>query len=273
MPEGPEIRREADRIARVLVGATLVGAAFGLARLAPMAAGLVGLQVRAVDTHGKALLTRFSDGRTLYSHNQLYGKWYVCRSDRPPRTSRVLRVALHTPTHSALLMSASSIELLDAEQLAAFPPLARLGPDVLSTTLLAETVAERLLTAPFVRRSLAALYLDQGFIAGIGNYLRSEILHAAELGPRLRPVDLSHDEVSRLARWTLTISRRAYSTAGVTTDPAIVARLREAGKTRRDWRFAVFAREGLPCFRCDTPIERSEAGSRRLYGCPRCQRG
>ncbi len=271
MPEGPEIRREADRIARVLVGATLARAEFGLARLEPMAAGLVGLQVRAVDTHGKALLTRFSDGRTLYSHNQLYGKWYVCRKDRPPRTSRLLRVGLHTPTHSALLMSASSIELLDAGALAEFPPIARLGPDVLSAALLPQDVAERLLAAPFLRRSLASLYLDQGFIAGIGNYLRSEILHAAELCPRRRPMDLTHAEVTRLAWWTLTISRRAYATAGVTADPAVVARLREAGRTRRDWRFAVFDREGLPCFRCNTPVERSEANSRRLYLCPQCQ--
>jgi endonuclease-8 len=168
-------------------------------------------------------------------------------------------------------MSASSIELLDAGALAEFPPIARLGPDVLSAALLPQDVAERLLAAPFLRRSLASLYLDQGFIAGIGNYLRSEILHAAELCPRRRPMDLTHAEVTRLAWWTLTISRRAYATAGVTADPAVVARLREAGRTRRDWRFAVFDREGLPCFRCNTPVERSEANSRRLYLCPQCQ--
>ncbi|MCC6706705.1 MAG: hypothetical protein IT492_03995 [Gammaproteobacteria bacterium] len=42
----------------------------------------------------------------------------------------------------------------------------------------------------FRRRSVAALYLDQGFLAGIGNYLRSEILFFAGVSPQARPMDL-----------------------------------------------------------------------------------
>lgn len=271
MPEGPEVRREADRIARVLVGAVLDHVEFGLPRLAPHAAGLIGQTVSAIDTHGKALLTRFADGRTLYSHNQLYGKWYVCRRDRPPRTARSLRVGLHTATHSALLMSASSIELLDVDALAAFPPLSRLGPDILSANLTWRVIAERLTSTEFSGRALAGIYLDQAFIAGIGNYLRSEILFAAAVHPLLRPRDLGRADIGRLARATLMISRRAYETAGVTNSPAHVLRLQRAGMPRRVWRFAVFERAGDACQVCATPIERIEATGRRLYLCPGCQ--
>ncbi|MGA1370291.1 MAG: endonuclease VIII [Pseudomonadales bacterium] len=271
MPEGPEIRREADRIERVLLGRTLAHVELTLPHLLPFAEGLIGTTVTGIDTRGKALLTHFSDGRTLYSHNQLYGKWYVCRRDRPPATNRSLRVGLHTETHSALLMSASSIELLDPDSLAVFPPLARLGPDVLSPGLVWREVAARLQAPDYAGRSLGALYLDQHFIAGIGNYLRSEILFAAGLHPALKPRLLTRAETGALARATLAISQRAYATAGVTNRESWVTRLKRQGLTRRHWRFAVFDRAGEPCHACGTTIERIEVGTRRLYLCPACQ--
>ena len=85
MPEGPEIRREADRIGEALVGHRLVEVGFGLPRLRRYASMLAGCVVDAVDCRGKALLTRFDNGLTLYSHNQLYGRWYVRARDDLPR--------------------------------------------------------------------------------------------------------------------------------------------------------------------------------------------
>ena len=77
MPEGPEIRRAADRIGRVLNGRTVERVEFGLGRLETWAPRLSGTRVSAVSSHGKAMLTRFDNGWVLYSHNQLYGRWYV----------------------------------------------------------------------------------------------------------------------------------------------------------------------------------------------------
>jgi endonuclease-8 len=271
MPEGPEVRREADRIARVLLDQPLERVEFGLPRLARWADALSGRCVIAVAPHGKALLTHFDNGLSMYSHNQLYGKWYVCRRDRPPATNRSLRVGLHTATHSALLMSASHIEIMPSDALAAYPPLARLGPDVLDPELTWRAIERRLMEPAFSGSSLASLYLQQAFIAGIGNYLRSEILHEASLDPTARPRALTRAQRGALARATLAISRRAYETAGVTNAPVRVAALQRAGYRRRDYRFAVFDREGLPCYRCGTTIVRIEATSRRLYYCPGCQ--
>ncbi len=172
MPEGPEIRRVADRLGRVLAGRALAGCEFHHAALAGSSAALEGVSVLTVTARAKALLIGFDNGLTLYSHNQLYGRWYVMPRGRWPSTGRSLRVALHTASHSALLYSASDIELLDDAGLAAHPFLARLGPDVLDPGLNEDEVAARLLLPAFRRRSLAALYLDQSFLAGVGNYLR-----------------------------------------------------------------------------------------------------
>jgi endonuclease-8 len=62
--------------------------------------------------------------------------------------------------------------------------------------------------------------LDQSFIAGLGNYLRSEILFAAGLHPDLRPLDLSRKQVGDLARHTLQLSLRSYQTGGIINKPS-----------------------------------------------------
>jgi endonuclease-8 len=271
MPEGPEVRREADRISRAIAGRQLEDVYFGLPRLRRFGPLLAGTEVEGVEAKGKALLIRFSSGQSLYSHNQLYGKWVVQKRSAPLNPRRTLRVGLHVREHSALLYSASEIEVMDRGEEDRHPYLRRLGPDVLSDTVHWRDVASRLQSEEFAGRQLASLYLDQHFLAGVGNYLRSEILFDAGLPPKVRPRDLSRAESGRLARSTLTICRRAYETAGVTNHPPLVKRLKKAGAARRDYRFAVFAREGLPCYQCGTTIERIEAGSRRLYLCPSCQ--
>ena len=263
VPEGPEIRRAADRIAKVLVGRSIEQACFAFPELQPFEERLKGSVVDAVDTRGKAMLTRFDNELTLYSHNQLYGRWFTVKRGELPETRRSLRVALHTSSHSALLYSASDISVLTPAQVQSHPFLSRLGPDVLDESLVTETIAGRLDQQRFRRRSLAALYLDQSFLAGLGNYLRSEILHAAGLHPSRRPVDIDAQGKSRLARETTRMCHRSYRTGG---------RTRTLGPGRkRTGRFWVFARASKPCFTCGAGIKREKFSGRRLYFCPVCQ--
>lgn len=271
MPEGPEIRRAADRIARILENETVEQVSFGLPRLRKYEAKLSGTRVTAVDTRGKAMLTRFDNGLTLFSHNQLYGRWYVMKRPRMPQTGRALRVALHTNTHSALLYSASEIEVLTAKELQRQPFLERLGPDILDRNVTVEGVVDRLQARGFRRRALGSLYLDQSFLAGNGNYLRSEILWAARVHPRARPCELSAPALTRIARETLRISRRSYRTRGVTVPDRLARSLKAQGTAFEAYRFMVFAREGMPCRECGAGIERMTMGSRNLFYCPGCQ--
>ncbi len=271
MPEGPEIRLAADRVARVLVDHEVETVNFGLPRLRRFEKRLSGNTVTAVDTRGKAMLTRFDNGLTIYSHNQLYGRWYTVRRPRMPDTGRQLRIELCTQTHRALLYSASDIDVLDEEQLLTHPFLSRVGPDILDRKLTTSHIVERLSDPAFRKRSLGSLYLDQRFLAGNGNYLRSEILWAARLDPKKKPAELAASTLKTLAAETLKIARRSYRTRGVTLVPELARKLRADGLTYQAYRFYVFGREGLPCHRCETPIERRTMGSRNLFVCPTCQ--
>ena len=271
MPEGPEIRLAADKVAKVLVGNRVETVNFGLPQLKRFESRLAGNSVTAVETRGKAMLTRFDNGLTIYSHNQLYGRWYTVRRPRMPKTKRQLRVELCTASHKALLYSASDIAVLDDAGLSAHPFLARVGPDILDRSLTKSQIVERLQAPQFNNRALGGLYLDQAFLAGNGNYLRSEILWAAGIEPSRKPVSLTATEHEKLAAETLKIARRSYRSGGVTVTRELASQLKAKGLSRGRYRFYVFGREGQPCRRCETPIERGLMGSRNLFTCPTCQ--
>ena len=271
MPEGPEIKRVATRISKVVVNQAPVEVFFSQEPLQRYGQILSGRRVLEVSSRGKALLTQFEGDLTVYTHNQLYGRWYVMRANKFPKTNRTLRFAMHTPTHSALLYSASEIHVLDPSQLAHHPYIAKLGPDALDEQITWRDILSRLQEKAFHRRSLAALYLDQKFVAGVGNYLRTEILHKSGLDPFARPCDLTRRQLGLLARNTLELSRQAYATAGITNTPGRVKSLKAAGITRSRYRHLAFARKGQDCYACAASIQRIEVSGRRIYFCPHCQ--
>ena len=268
MPEGPEIRRAADALAAAVVGHRLTSAWCWTAALQRHARELPGRTIEAIEPHGKALLTRFDHGWTLYSHNQLYGVWKVANAGERPDTARSLRVALETADRAILLYSASDVAFWRTSDLHRHPFLAGLGPDVLDATLDAAAVAARLRDPRFRRRALSALLLDQAFLAGMGNYLRSEVLFAARLRPAAHPEQLDAAQIAALSAALLEIPRSSYRSRGI--EPA--GGMREDYTATRDgFRFRVFDREGEPCDRCGNAIVREMHGTRRLYLCQGCQ--
>lgn len=262
MPEGPEIRRAADKLEQAVAGKPLTHVWFAFPALKTFEASLVGERVERLETRGKALLTHFSNGLTLYSHNQLYGVWRVVKASETPQTTRSLRVRLETKEAAVLLYSASEIEMLDAEGVAAHAFLQRVGPDVLDMSLTVEEVKARLLSPRFRRRQFSGLLLDQAFLAGLGNYLRVEILWQAQLAPRHKAAALSEAQLDALAQACLAIPRLSYQTRGQADENKHHGAL---------FRFEVFNRAGKKCRRCGGIIEKTTLSSRPFYWCPACQ--
>ncbi|MFM7425416.1 MAG: endonuclease VIII [Elainella sp.] len=271
MPEGPEIRRAADQIAKAIADRPAVSLFFAFAHLKPYEAILQGHLITAVQPRGKALLTRFDNGLSIYSHNQLYGVWMIRSLHDYPQTGRQLRLAIHSDKKSALLYSASDIEVLDEIGVAHHPFLTRLGPDLLDEETSLAQVTERFTDKRFSRRGLVSLLLDQQFLCGLGNYLRSEVLFVARVHPGLRPVDCQPVQIEQLAEAALTVTRQSYQTKGITNDLQLAQSLKAQGKRRRDYRHWVFGRQHQPCYVCGTPILKDTLAGRRFYYCPTCQ--
>lgn len=271
MPEGPEIKRVADKVCKVLTGHKLLKVNAPYPTVSDFAREWEGCRVRSVTARGKALLTRLDNDHIIYSHNQLYGRWLTRKTEKEPKSNRSLRLALISDGGAAYLYSATDIEVLTEADIPNHPYLSKLGPDILEPELTVAKVSKRLSSPIYKGRQLATLLLDQGFLAGPGNYLRSEILFESGLHPRCRPKDLPTKKRTRLARAILKISARAYEQGGITTEPKLAARLKASGERRRHYRHYVFGRTGLACRICSSLVMREDISSRSVFYCPSCQ--
>lgn len=272
MPEGPEIRIAADKIEKAVRDRPTTEVFFAFDHLKPFEAELTGQTITHIETRGKAMLTHFDNGLSVYTHNQLYGKWMVRKAHSYPDTNRQLRFAIHNAKKSALLYSASDIQILsDPSEINNHPFLSKLGPDVLSAGLTPKALHTHIKSKKHHRRRLSTLYLDQHFLAGIGNYLRSEILFVAQLNPQLRPIDCTDEQLLALAEASIEIPYQSYKYKGITNDLDLANQLKENGAKYRTYRHWVFGRSHQPCYRCQTPIVKEMVNNRRIYYCPTCQ--
>ena len=301
MPEGPEVRRAADALHAALAGQPVVALSArtkaARAWLEAHPDAFPGRAVERVWSHGKILVgqtTADADGERAFfaSHFMMWGRWHVVAPDDEMALARDRRerARIETPEAVAVLFSAPVFEVGLGDPYAHVAHLPTLGPDVLplSGPYEAEAVRERMLAQP--DRTVGAALLDQTVLAGVGNYLRAEILWTCRIDP-WRPVgELEPEEWACLGREVPRVCAHAYATGGRTVSDEERTRLvAEPGMTYnapQEWstRHAVFRRTNLPCLRCGEPVRQKrqttreavagEAGSdkeRIIYFCPVCQ--
>ena len=268
MPEGPEIYRAAQQLHSALAGQP-IALTLLYPSLQARSRGLKHATVVRVHARSKALLTEFSTGDVLYSHNQLYGEWRV-HALHDPLLARQQRLVITTFAHRVVLYSATDFAWLRAGQESQHPYIAKLGPEVLGVGITPGLLAAQL--ARFARRNLATALLDQSVLAGLGNYLRADILFVARLNPCVRVGDLPEAQLLGLAKVIHRLSWRSVHHGGVLMPTAHYKALRASGCDYEAARFFVFDREGLPCRACHTPVARVDLGGRGVFFCPACQK-
>ena len=271
MPEGPEIRRAADRISKVLIGKEIIESKFYYERIKDKEEIVKNKNIKEITTRGKAMLIRFMNDWSMYSHNQLYGRWTVNLNTTKIKSSRALRVVFTTNKHTVRLWSATDIDLIPTTEENEHSFLKKLGPDVLNESCGFELIEERLTSKSFHKKKASTLMLDQTVFAGLGNYLRSEILFDAKIHPDDRPFDLDKARITQWAKSIKAISHLAYKTGGFTVSKSFAERNKANGEPRKSYRHAVFMRHQYECLNCKSRIERKWYGKRKLDYCPSCQ--
>ena len=268
MPEGPEVHDLADRLGALLLDETLDDVRFRDPALQRRRRLLVGKRVSGVEARGKALLIAVDTGWTLYTHSHLFGFWRLVDDAEALTSETAPRVRLDCVRGIAALYAAPSVALWRTEELDRQPYLAKLGPDVLDPAVDAAMLDAALRDPERAGRGLAALLLDQSFAAGMGNYLRSEVLFEAKLSPYRTAGDLDASQRRRLAKALIDVPRRAYRAK---QGDALPPGKDYLAHIRRRFRFEVFEREGTPCPRCGGTIVNARIAARRLYWCRGCQ--
>jgi len=279
MPEGPEIRKAADRLADAIIGKVILKLEFGQPHLKHWQSAFTNMRVDSINTYGKAMVTRFITGEksnvshtlNIYTHNQLYGRWVICDANQKPASNRQLRLGIYTKNKWALLYSASDIEVLKDDDIPQHPFIKKLGKDVLNPSTTVEYVLQRLLSPAYQNRQISGFLTEQSFVAGLGNYLRCDILFTAGIHPTRKPSELNKQQVAKLANEILRLPRQSYQTESITNDLDTVKKLIAQGSSLENARFWVFRRDTLPCYHCGSKIVKKNIGGQPCYFCEKCQ--
>ena len=308
MPEGPEVRKYADALDHVLTGrvVTSLEARTRDAKewLRTNEKRVVGQKVASVVSHGKHLIGYLSGGFFFHSHLMMWGRWQtfgpVPKTKRSkssesfalPEKDRRERARIVVEGGAAILLSAPIFNAGKGDPYKKIENLKTLGPDVLPYNRVFDRVEfkRRLLLPEYLQLPIGAALLNQQILAGLGNYLRAEVLFACKLDPWRLVADLTDRDLECLIRTIPKLAWRAYkqaATAGrgdrekMTNDATMVYQPgREYGT-----RHLVFRRTNLPCLRCgqkikqlrqktynSEPAEEAEERTRIVYFCANCQK-
>lgn len=117
-------------------------------------------------------------------------------------------------------------------------------------------------------RTLKAILLDQGVLAGVGNIYADEACSLSKLHPKRRGTSLNLGEADRLREAIEVVLKKAISRRGSTIRDYIGGSGLQGGFQNE---FRVYGRTGEPCFTCSVPIECIRLSGRASHYCPKCQ--
>jgi endonuclease VIII len=303
MPEGPEVRKYADALDEVLSGRVILSleARTKEARkwLEHNERHLIGRRVERVVSHGKHLIGYISGDFFFHSHLMMWGRWQtftLVRRGRSksktlelPEKDRRERARIVVEGGAAILLSAPIFNVGHGNPYDEVEILPTLGPDALPYRgrFDRREFQRRLFLSQHQEETIGAALLNQQIVAGLGNYLRAEILFNCRLNPWLTVRELTKRDVSCLTRSIPQLADDAYTRGATATDldrermasdPALVYQPgREYGT-----RHLVFRRTNLPCLRCGDAIrqlrqktsqsdEEEAERTRIVYFCAQCQ--
>jgi formamidopyrimidine-DNA glycosylase len=288
MPELPEVETIRAGLAKLLPGKTVKDVWYDWDKSFPNAPAdvarfLVGAKVQKVRRRAKVLIIELSDGWALIIHLKMTGQ-LVFVDDRqrfgaghpgkelvgelPVKSTRVI---IDFTDGSKLFFNDQRkfgwMRLMPTLEIPEIDFFKKVGPEPLDADFTVDLFIDRLLRRK--NTTLKAALLDQTVIAGVGNIYADESLWGAKIHPATLVNKVPRTKLVALynsLRDVLALSIRK----GGSTDKNYVD---AEGKKGSYLSFAnVFRREGQPCPRCGTPIEKIRVAGRGTHICPKEQR-
>jgi DNA-(apurinic or apyrimidinic site) lyase (EC 4.2.99.18)/Formamidopyrimidine-DNA glycosylase (EC 3.2.2.23) len=274
MPELPEVETVRRTLEQRVIGKRIAAVEVRWPKMVkkPQDASLfsqlmAGQQIHSVRRRGKYLLFILDDW-TLLSHLRMEGKYGVYQKGDPVEAHTHIIFSFDDGTELRYrdVRKFGTLHLLRRGEEEAGPPLSELGPEPFSPEFNGVYLLQKLKNTS---RSIKAALLDQRIVAGLGNIYVDEALFRAGIHPARPACSLSREEAEILQREIVATLAEAVEMGGSTVRSYV-----NAGGTIGLFQLElnVYAREGEPCKRCGTPIEKIRVAGRGTHFCPNCQK-
>lgn len=273
MPELPEV----ETIARGLRNANLIGLGIDKAHVfwdrsiahpgrEQFVNAISGQRILDIDRRGKHLIFRLSRD-TLLVHLRMTGKFLISTD------------ALETDSHERVRLVLSDGRILRYEDQRKFGKwILTNRPETFLDKIGIEPLSSEFTLAAFQaclkgkNRQIKPFLLDQTVIAGLGNIYVDEALWAAKVHPERSASTLSAKEMRELHSAIIDVLEKGLQNAGTSLGLGRSNYMTASGSRGSNQQaLQVFRREGLPCHRCHTPIEKMVVAQRGTHYCPHCQ--
>src|SRR5687768_6929732 len=234
-------------------------------------ARLEGRKITGVDRKGKYLLVKLEGADYLVIHLGMSGQLLWSKSAKEEKAKHTHVVVSFTTAGQLRFLDPRTFGELFVtavdELESAVPELAHLGFDPVEEAISWTVFGEMLHSK---HRKLKDLLMDQKFIAGIGNLYSDEILWTAGLRYDRSSDALTSQEIRRLYRAMSETLHDAIKHRGSSlADEQYRDLFGNVGGFASEHN--VYDREGQPCRRCRSPIQRIKLGGRSHFLCQQCQ--
>lgn len=227
MPEGPEVRRYAQQLAQVLDGGEILHFSArtkaAKAWLLEHVTELTGQKILEVKSHGKHLYGRIEGGTGFHSHLMMWGRWFIHPGDTVVEVDKRERARIATNDAIAVLFSAPIFDVFVGDPYDQIENLATLGPDIIPYDGVFDDAEFTRRLLEHSDREIGAALLDQRICAGIGNYIRAEVLFFCGVNPFTLIRDLTATDLECLNEQIPLVGQRALAQPGVSVPAAMRA--------------------------------------------------
>lgn len=286
MPELPEVETVRRGLLKLIVGKKIASVTHDTPKSFPNAEEdvrefFIGATITQVRRRAKVLIIDLDNDYSLLIHLKMTGQLVFVGDVRfgagHPNDSLVntlpdksTRVSIVFEDGSVLYFNDQRkfgwVRLIPRIEIPNIDFMKKVGPEPLEADFTSDAFAER-----FKRRAktnIKAALLDQTVVAGVGNIYADESLWGAKVHPERLVSSLSPDEFKNLYRELRAVMNLAIEKGGSSNHTYVNAE----GKRGSYMDFArAFRREGLPCPRCGTTIEKLRVAGRGTHICPFCQ--
>jgi len=228
---------------------------------------VTGTTITDIGRRAKFLLIHLDNGYTIISHLRMEGRYKI--SADPSAIDKHSHAIFTLDNGQKMIYNDvrkfGRMQLWNTDDLENNKSIQKLGPEPLSAAFTFNNLKPRIMRH---RKDIKTVLLDQSVMSGLGNIYVDEVLWKVKIHPETPANHLNDTDIQNIIEVSNEEMKKAIASGGSTVRSYVDA---TGHKGNMQNSLKVYGKEGTPCPRCGTDIEKIKVGGRGTHFCPKCQ--